>query len=478
MPKLDPSNYTLSEEEKVFNLCQNTKDLILDRCQCNVSIDQKEKTVKISVDPSLAQLYEEGLTTLERLYPQEMDFDEDEEDDEDFSSEKLQKLQKRFDISYRDEIEEWEKEPKHYHHEFYGNALSGSAIRFALGEGLLDFCYHDFKKHIPNFSLLFAVLSEDAIKLFATDEDNDELPTKTEKIKNLDEYTDYMDLRWKHINELGNSFFYLSLYTAIFTPLFLTVNEKSIARYLRYLLFLQKDFQEKLEFCFDPEFYPSVLGHLTSVERYKLYVATHPHATTSYERREDFSIISCDDSDYILNRLNTDFNTSSCEYNEFIKKYFKNDPPDVIFKIPYKFSVSYECSSILEMLELEFSKMLELDIKMRKCKRCGRYFIMKGNYDTNYCTRILDGQTRTCQELAAQENYKAKANENPALRIYSKYYKRYAARVRSKQLKEKEFKSWKYKALTMRDECTKGKITAEEYVAWLEAYFPNRKQRN
>ena len=98
MPKLDPSNYTLSGEEKVFNLCQNTKDLILDRCQCNVSIDQKEKTVKISVDPSLAQLYEEGLTTLERLYSQEMDFDEDEEDDEDFSSEKLQKLQKRFDI--------------------------------------------------------------------------------------------------------------------------------------------------------------------------------------------------------------------------------------------------------------------------------------------------------------------------------------------------------------------------------------------
>mgnify|MGYP003289738517 CR=1 FL=1 len=91
---------------------------------------------------------------------------------------------------------------------------------------------------------------------------------------------------------------------------------------------------------------------------------------------------------------------------------------------------------------------------------------------------ILKGQTRTCQELAAQENYKAKANENPALRIYSKYYKRYAARVRSKQLKEKEFKTWKYKALTMRDECTDGNITAEEYVAWLEAYFPNRKQPN
>ena len=76
MPKLDPSNYTLSEEEKVFNLCQNTKDLILDRCQCNVSIDQKEKTVKISVDPSLAQLYEEGLKLSKSLKEQLNKFEE------------------------------------------------------------------------------------------------------------------------------------------------------------------------------------------------------------------------------------------------------------------------------------------------------------------------------------------------------------------------------------------------------------------
>ena len=114
------------------------------------------------------------------------------------------------------------------------------------------------------------------------------------------------------------------------------------------------------------------------------------------------------------------------------------------------------------------------NIWLRKCKRCGKYFIMKGNYDTNYCDRVAEGQTRSCQDLAAQENYKAKAAENPALPIYSKYYKRYAARVRSRQIKEADFKKWKFQALAKRDECSDGKITVEEYVAWMEGCFPNR----
>ena len=103
-----------------------------------------------------------------------------------------------------------------------------------------------------------------------------------------------------------------------------------------------------------------------------------------------------------------------------------------------------------------------------------QYFIMKGNYDTNYCDRVAGGQTRSCQDLAAQENYKAKAAENPALAIYSKYYKRYAARVRSRQIKEPDFKKWKFQALSKRDECSDGKITVEEYITWMEGCFPNR----
>ena len=67
--------------------------------------------------------------------------------------------------------------------------------------------------------------------------------------------------------------------------------------------------------------------------------------------------------------------------------------------------------------------------------------------------------------------------ENKALPIYSRYYKRYAARVRARQIKEADFKKWKYEALVKRDECSSGRITAEEYMEWLESYFPNRRRK-
>ena len=101
----------------------------------------------------------------------------------------------------------------------------------------------------------------------------------------------------------------------------------------------------------------------------------------------------------------------------------------------------------------------------------------KGNYDTNYCDRIAEGETRNCQDLAAQENYKKKMADNAAIPLYQKYYKRYAARVRVRQIKEPDFKKWKYQAMTKRDECSDGKITLAEFEEWLEGSFPNRKKK-
>ena len=138
---------------------------------------------------------------------------------------------------------------------------------------------------------------------------------------------------------------------------------------------------------------------------------------------------------------------------------------------------SVECESIEQALELEFLQLLKNESNIRQCKRCGKYFIMKGNYDTNYCDRIAEGETRNCQDIAAQENYKKKMADNAAIPLYQKYYKRYAARVRSRQIKEPDFKKWKYEAMTKRNECTDKKITVEEYEDWLEGSFPNRKKK-
>ena len=43
---------------------------------------------------------------------------------------------------------------------------------------------------------------------------------------------------------------------------------------------------------------------------------------------------------------------------------------------PHFLNISYEFHTVADALELEFTKLLESDVRFRKCKRCGKYFIM------------------------------------------------------------------------------------------------------
>ena len=496
MAKFDMSEYQYSEYEKYMALRSNSKGLILNNSNCNVHFSNDGKTVRIFVDPYFAKHYEEsegrgpgvytGEEILSHIEESKHKYEEDDVDDEPTSAEEeLARLCKRFEIHFYDEVEEGEEIPKHYDHEYYANALSGSSIFYHLGEGILDFFYFDIEKHISSLQFMFALLSSKGKKLIAKMVDREEPNNEPIKIKNLDEKGEFIDQQWRITNEFCRDYFYSSLYTAIFTPVILDVEATSLSRYINYIKILQDEFKEKLTFCFDPDFYPSLLGHLYPAERYRLYNDLYSDGPSTHMRREKFSVhrrISGESEmpfgyniELVKQRMALKIDTTSNEYREFEEKYCKKSKlVDVVLKIPSCIGVQYVCSSIYEMLELEFTKMLESNIRLRKCKRCGKYFIMKGNYDTNYCDRVADGQTRSCQDLAAQENYKAKAAENPALPIYSKYYKRYAARVRSRQIKEADFKKWKFQALAKRDECSDGKITVEEYIAWMESCFPNR----
>lgn len=369
------------------------------------------------------------------------------------------------------------------------NIMSGSNVTLNYGEGILDFVYADFlapvKKLYTVFSLLERIGEEEGYHSKSEDETEKNPDQLSDEEWTLRTYNDF-DTTFPLINNIA----YASLYSAIFPPLIKSSTEtsKSIARYGNYLLALQKEFLELIEFCYDEDFYPEVLGSLYPSERLHLYRHAHD-MPTSFERKEEFrtshNIMDGDKMPYgttgkeIINALKNLNFTPTNEQKAFAEKYGISTNT-LLFTLQHHMFISarYVCCSIKDMLELELTKMLEQNVRFRKCKRCGKYFIMKGNYDTHYCDRIAEGETRTCQQLAALENYKAKIADNKAVPIYNKYYKRYAARVRVHQLKEDEFNKWRYQAITKRDECSDGKISPEEYIDWMEAYFPNRKRKS
>lgn len=282
---------------------------------------------------------------------------------------------------------------------------------------------------------------------------------------------------------------YSSLYTAICPPVFSHQAHSidALKRYYDYLIFLQAEYLEMLEFCFDEEFYPDVMGGLYPSERYALYRSIHgwPASSNRDERFSMGSPMSMQGKkmpyglpvDEFVARVNQPQPVTE-QHQEFSQRFgIDQDSLMRQLKFPRFVNIEYEFHTTADILELEFTKMLEQDVRFRKCKRCGRYFIMKGNYDTKYCDRVVPGETQNCQTLAAQENYRKKVADDAALPIYHKYYKRYAARVRAGKITEDDLRRWKYKAMTKRDECSNGIITPAELTEWMEKSFPNRRKK-
>ena len=501
----DYSEYKLNDYEKYRILRSNNQYVRFDYFINSASFNPDSKTIFIRVDESNEYVSraidiadDENFLTDGNHRPQYANQQEAEElekirkeglaeNEKDFAI-----LSSRYNIDrsifdmhseyfYRDHPEEKEKP--------LNNVLSGSYIKIPYGEGILDFIYADFKPafmQAVKLPKLFKQLREEQDETVSMEEQKSD--SEPEKVYNhtqdiVDEYFQY-ESTVQHTKDIS----YTSLYTAICPPVFASDNDtlKGLEWYYNYLTTLQKEYLELLEFCFDEEFYPNELGNLHPVERYDLYRSLH-NQPSYISREETFEmnteLMSGDAMPYgmdvqgMIDRINTKIPDDDI-HREFAKRYgITVDDLESYLSHPRFLNIRYEFRSVADILELEFSKILEQNIRFRKCKRCGKYFIMKGNYDTRYCDRIAPGEKRKCQDIAAQENYKQRNAGNEALPIYSKYYKRYAARVRVNQIKESDFKKWKYAAITKRNECYDGKITTEKFIQWLESSFPNRKKK-
>ena len=342
------------------------------------------------------------------------------------------------------------------------NVLSGSSITLKYGEGLFEFLNTDFSS---------------AYEAVCKELSGCQVPDDCHSVAQQYAFT------MRKLRPL----FYQSLYTAI-CPIVLRDNEhqmEAVEAYYQYVVSLQQEYRELFEFCFVDEFYNGVLGNLHAIERYHVYRKIH-HQPDAIERKEhyfyDFSARTKDEarlaiSQEELNNRYEKWAKPSRQYRNFAEEYdLDMDELRLILAVPRFLHVDYRFSSLAELLNLEFTKMLDLNLRYTKCRRCGRLFPLKGNREAKYCENIAEGETKTCRELAIQENYRAKAADKPERKIYSKYYKRYSARVKTGQITEEKFREWKYTAMTKRNECTDGKLTIDEFEAWMETCFTNRKK--
>ena len=336
------------------------------------------------------------------------------------------------------------------------NPLSGSKVTLPLGEALFEFIYADFD----------SLYSEVKVSLFLY-KDIDLPNADCDMQEMINRYQIYRNYKWL-INHLA----FGSTASALFPPAIMQDADLAAAMldYYKYLIMLQKEYREIMEFCFETKYYSEVLSDMTPSARYYLYRKIY-NMPPFVEFNEEQRLIMGE------KKAQTDYDFSA--FADFAQEhgidaatlmYFHNFNHNPVLR--------YRCESLHEFLELELNKLIEYSVNLKCCERCGQWFSYKGNYDARYCNRIHLGELRSCRDLAAEENYKMKMAENQAIPIYRKYYRRYYARVKVNQIKKDDFKKWKYEALVKRDECSAGDITPEKYIDWLEGCFPNRKRKD
>ena len=126
--------------------------------------------------------------------------------------------------------------------------------------------------------------------------------------------------------------------------------------------------------------------------------------------------------------------------------------------------------SARDLISFMLVNYINYGINFRKCKYCGKYFGIVGNYNTEYCSRKAS-QTggKTCKDLGSFRIYEKRILENPVIKEYKRSYKAHNARVSKGMMTRDEFNAWSLEAREKRDMCLNGELDFEEFIEWLES---------
>lgn len=85
----------------------------------------------------------------------------------------------------------------------------------------------------------------------------------------------------------------------------------------------------------------------------------------------------------------------------------------------------YAVCSFYQLMYLYLRLIVENNMKIKKCKRCGKLFVAQNNNEV-YCQNITEDGINTCRDIGAQETSKTAIANDPVLKLKRKIQKRFS----------------------------------------------------
>ena len=151
------------------------------------------------------------------------------------------------------------------------------------------------------------------------------------------------------------------------------------------------------------------------------------------------------------------------------KDVFRFRPQKMSYELMYRQTFAeFLCpDAVYDLIDYHLRECLKREIKMRRCKNCGRLFAVIGHGGTEYCDRPADDKGRTCKEVGAFRVWEKSKSTDEAFKVFRREYKKRFAWIKAGHITKDEFYDWSERAREKRDECDAGKLTMEEFETWL-----------
>ena len=129
-----------------------------------------------------------------------------------------------------------------------------------------------------------------------------------------------------------------------------------------------------------------------------------------------------------------------------------------------------ECTDIIQTLLIELIELANLNIEIKKCRNCSKFFVPDNRSDEIYCSNIFENG-KTCKEIGHFKVQQKMIQENDALRIYRNVYQKLLLRTRRNPNNiqyARDFEFFKDNNNKWKEDISNGFATEEEYMSWLK----------
>lgn len=235
---------------------------------------------------------------------------------------------------------------------------------------------------------------------------------------------------------------------------------------LEEVLILQEIFSDGLAMCCDVDFENEGISQsglfLAFTGKYLDFLGYHLMTGTAIAPTKDGKI------DFeMIDKVNSDNITDHKEQLTLIDDVKDNRAKIVTYTALCDFA---------DLLYFEFTELLKQGLQIRKCKLCGKYFVLRSRHRTLFCDRSYAGK-RTCKQVGNKLEYDRKVASDPLLQEYERIYKLHHAQLDRDAQKESPaefgraknvFLKWSKQAQKRRKSYLSGKIDAREFQSWME----------